>query len=121
MSEELRIREKLALLLMSDSDDSRRLLLFIVYKTIEKNPGITINQLASLLKSKIAISRERVDSAVSALTSEDLFNAISVWTNRPGVVHLRCKEFDEWLSTFCSKIPEACTYEAPVYVRGSHG
>jgi len=124
MSEAVEIKEKLALLLMSDSDDSKRFVIYIVYQTIKKNQSITINQLCQVLTKHFFIPRERIESAVAVLTSQQLFNSVSKFEEKPGVVHLRCKEsltLSEWLSAFCKKIPEACNFDAPMYKMNKNG
>ena len=118
MTDSLKIREQLALILMSDSDEAKRLILFLVYKTIARNKGITVNQLTHLLHKTYAIKRDSVSAAINALSSSELFNCISTWTETKNkVVHLQAKETDtmaEWLDMLNSKLG-LYEYEAPQY------
>lgn len=112
-------KEKLAFLLMSDGEDAKRFLLFLVYATIKKNNSITINQLCNLMEKTFFLPRDKVEQAVAVLTNSQLFDSVSTYEEKQGVVHLRCKNSDslsEWIKDFCSKIPEACELEPPLYV-----
>jgi len=119
MTDSLKIREKLALILMSGGDDAKRLILFLVYQTIARNKGITINQLTHFLYKTYSIDRESIASSVSALSSSELFNCLTTWTEaKTKVVHLQSKETNtikEWLADFYAKVPELNAYEAPQY------
>lgn len=120
---QMQTKEKLALLLMSDDDESKRVLLFIVYRTIQKNAGITINQLSALLHRNYAISPEQTKLAVDQLSSEGLFNSISTWQEKIGkreIKHLRCKDtlcMDDWLNSYTQRVPETKFYEAPEFIK----
>ena len=120
MSEELRIRERLALLLMSNDDDAKRLVIFLIYKTIAKNNGITINQLTKLMRQKYALDKRKVDAALVPLTGDQILDAVTTWEEKDNkIVHLRTKETDiikDWLANFCQRVPEICDYEAPLFV-----
>lgn len=119
MSYDLKIREKLALLLMSSDDDAKRLIIFLVYKAIAKNSGITINQLSKLMRLKYSLDKRKIDSALITLTGNQILDAVTTWEEKETkIVHLRAKDTDtikKWLDAFCERVPEICNYEAPQY------
>lgn len=121
MSELVKVKERLALLLMSETEDSQKFLLYLVYSTIQKNQGITVNQICTLLNKNFLIRRARIEGAIAALSNRQVFDSITTFHKKQNVVHLRCKEsphLTEWLSEFCSKVPEACAFDAPLYDNG---
>ena len=82
MSYDLKIREKLALLLMSSDDDAKRLIIFLVYKAIAKNSGITINQLSKLMRLKYSLDKRKIDSALITLTGNQILDAVTTWEEK---------------------------------------
>jgi hypothetical protein len=110
--------------------------MFIVYKTIERNNSITLNQLKWLLQTEYMLDGQVVDGAVASLTSKTLFNSVSRWAlsgktpvngNRAqqakrnaGTVHLRAKtedspEFTKWLERAMQEYPEFAHFQPPVF------
>lgn len=113
-------KQRLTLLLMSESEESQILILCLVYRTINTNPGITVNQICTLMYNKFFVSRNRIEGAIASLTNVQSFDCISTYEEKAGVIHLRCKnsKFDQFMSNFCVKVPEACLINVPKYERG---
>jgi len=100
--------------------------LYIVYKTIEANTGITINQLKWLLDTEYMLQNDVVAAAVAALTSKSLFNCVSRWQPpktagqpRTDAVHLRIRrdstEFNTWYEESCTECPELSVFVPPIF------
>lgn len=92
--------------------------LYIVYKTIEKNRSITLNQLRWILFHEYMLQNSIVDGAVASLTSKTLFNCVSRWSppRKSDTIHLRTKEeaaFDNWLKKTTDERPELLIFDAP--------
>lgn len=93
--------------------------LYIVYKTIEKNQSITLNQLRWILFHEYMLQNSTVDGAVASLTSKSLFNCVSRWTppRKSDTIHLRTKpnapSFTEWLKKTTNERPELLIFTPP--------
>lgn len=105
-------------------DRSKPTMLFIVYSTIQANPGITQNSLRKILANQFLISAEVVDSIVAYLASLSLFNIVTKWwdPDKPEIVKLRVSqspspEFVIWLDDFCKQYPEMTYFKAPTKPR----
>lgn len=107
-------------LLQPESKACSTTILYMVYKTIELNRGISLNKLKWLLSSEFMLQSAPVDGAVASLTSKPLFNCVSRW-QPPGNaehVHLRCRnnaEFSKWLEKALNEYPELSIFVAPDY------
>lgn len=99
-------------------------LTYIVYKTIEKNYNITLNQLKGLFQQHyLMLAKDDViESTVGSLIAKTLFDSVTRW-QRPGnahAIHLRVKEnkdFEKWMQKVLSDHPELDAFEAPIYTR----
>lgn len=96
-------------------------ILYIVYKTIERNRGISINQLKWLLSTEYMLNNTVVEGAVTSLTAKTLFNSVSRWQSprQHETVHLRikeCTEFSKWLENSEKNHPELLIFTAPDFV-----
>lgn len=123
----IKAKEQFVFNLMKPDDRAgKTTLLYMVYKTIETNTGITINQLKWLLDTEYMISNEVVSGTVAALTSRTLFNCVSRWqppkasgNQRTDAVHLRvrkdAKEFDNWYAEALREYPELTVFVPPVF------
>ena len=95
--------------------DYKRLVIYLVYATVKQNPGISLNKLAFALNSEYNIDSDSVNSAVGALSSSEIFKAISSYTlpkekspNQPTLLRVarrskskgECSrpEFTSWIS-----------------------
>lgn len=124
----LSIKEQLAFNLFSqDADRYQTTLTYVVYKTIEVNKTITLNQLKWLLHNELLLDVTHVESVVASLTSKTLFNTISRWRdtrqgNRSDTMHLRYRppapEFSAWVSAAVVKYPELQSFVPSLYKRG---
>jgi hypothetical protein len=124
--ETLKAKEKFVFNLMQPDDRPGKItLLYIVYKTIETNTGITINQLKWLLDTEYMLQNDVVSGTVAALTSKTLFNCVSRWQppkssqQRSDAVHLRVRkdsrEFDKWYENSLTEFPELLVFIPPVF------
>lgn len=92
----------------------RRLLMYVVYKTIANDPGITLSKLQWMLSEDFAFSENDVETAVSAISNKRIFNAVSKYhLKRSGrtIIHLRlrknCQELiNAWISGIENSYPE---------------
>jgi hypothetical protein len=96
-------------------------LTFIVYKTIERNYNITLNQLKGLFNSHymMVTSDELIESTVGSLLAKSLFDCVTRWQrpNSTHAIHLRVKEnpsFESWMQKMMNDYPELKSFEAPV-------
>lgn len=104
-------RQALALFDADSTDEYKRMAIYLVYRTIETNPSITIKSIKWVLR-KYGIAKELVDKAVTILISSELFNAIHYWksTNAKGVKLYKVNPDNElmsqWLGVIDSAQPE---------------
>ena len=95
--------------------------LYIVYKTVERNPSITLNQLRWTLFHEYMLQNCVVDGAIASLTSKSLFNCISRWTppRKNDTIHLRTRQdapaFQEWLTRTLVDHPELEIFTPPSF------
>lgn len=118
----LEAKEKLSFnLLHPESKAFNITILFIVYKTIDRNKAITLNQLKWLLNSEYMLANTLVEGAVASLTSKSLFNCVSRWQppRNTDTVHLRprpANEFSKWLEQNLKDYPELAIFNPPEFV-----
>ena len=77
--------ERSALALFSRSqldEDYKRTVLYLVYKTVNRNGMMQVNRLVFELTQTYALNKEDVKSAMSALKAPFAFNALSVFVPR---------------------------------------
>lgn len=96
--------------------------LYLVYKTIEANPRITVSRLKKLLQQEYFLSDKEIDSSLAGLVSPSLFNAVSRWQNpkrgiEDTVLSVRSdnSEFEGWLASTRDSYPELGIIRAPVF------
>lgn len=102
-------------------------LTYIVYRTIEENYNITLNQLKGLFQThyRMLTKDDLIESAVGSLIAKSLFNCVTRW-ERPGnahAVHLRVKEneqFAAWVKKVLKEYPELTEFDPPVYTRSDN-
>lgn len=123
----MKAKEKFVFNLLRPEDRSgKTTILYIVFKTIEHNTGITINQLKWLLDTEYMIPNDVVSGAVAALTSKSLFNCVSRWQPPKGygprsneTIHLRVRkdspDFDRWYKEALLEFPELDVFVPPVF------
>lgn len=110
--------------------------LYMVYRTIEANNNITLNQLCWSLGVEFLLKDDTIEGAVASLTSRSLFDAVIRWQTptgkasptdstlhlrvRPKPVHLRVRpkptpEFDAWLEALLKRQPELLVFTPPPF------
>lgn len=110
-------------LLHPESKAFNTTVMFMVYKTIEANSGISFNRLKWLLNSELMLPVQIVEGTVATLTSRNLFNCVSRW-QKPGSpehVHLRPRDnadFTRWLDKAVTDYPELEIFNAPILANG---
>ena len=82
---------------VSSNVEFKALLLYVVWITIKKNPGITENKLKWLLNNQFSFEETNIDLALSALTNPSIFNCVSKFQHtlkksKRDVTHLRPKK-----------------------------
>ena len=113
---------------LNDTGDAHTVTsLYLVYKTIEANPRITVARLKRLLQQEYFLSDKEIDSSLAGLVSSSLFNAVSRWQNpkrniEDTVLSVRAnnEEFDNWLDTTKASYPELSIIRAPVFQYRKH-
>ncbi len=109
-------------------------ILYIVYRTIEANASITLNQLKWILDAEYMIPNDMVTGAVAALTSKSLFNCVSRWQpprgrasqqQRSDTIHLRMRkesspDFLKWYADSRKEFPELDVFIPPIFVAKTH-
>lgn len=115
---------ELAHLLLADKDSEhyRNLLLFIVYKSIEANRNISVNQLYNLLRRSYRFTVSQVDSVIACLSNSDIIGGVTLYYRNDDInkAHLNlCQSdrFNQWLSRTLSSIPCLVEFSAPVYTK----
>src|SRR5476651_2466850 len=111
---DIQAKEKLASSLMrpEDREQYTSTILYMVFRTIEANDNITLNQLRWTLSAEYLLRDEVIEGAVASLTSKSIFNCVrryqkprsklrSATDSQP--VHLRAcadkpQEFSSWLN-----------------------
>ncbi len=102
--------------------------LYMVYKTIEANNNITLNQLRYTLCNEYMLKEDAVAGAVASLTSRSLFNCVGRWSPRQAGnqpydaanqrIHLRVRnddEFSSWLANALGENPELEVFQPPAF------
>jgi len=115
-------------LLNPESRSGKVTILYMVYKTIESNSSITLNQLKWILDTEYMIPNDAVAGAVAALTSKTLFSCVSRWQpprapgaqQRSDTIHLRLRkdapeDFTQWYSDSVTEFPELCIFSPPIF------
>lgn len=64
------------------AEDYKRTVLYLVYKTVNRNGMMQVNRLIYELSHKYELNREDVKSAIGALKAPSCFNALSVFVPR---------------------------------------
>lgn len=125
-------KEKFAQTLMRQDETGpyTAAVLYMVYRTIEANGNITLNQLRWSLGVEFLLKDETIEGAVASLTSKSLFDCVVRWQSptkkddkvRPQTprVHLRARpkphpEFDKWLVDLMVKQPELAVFTPPPF------
>lgn len=104
-------------LLNRSSDAYTITVMFMVFKTVERNPDITLNQLRWILNTEFFIHESAVDGAVAALSNKNLYNALIRWTPRKSrIPRLKVKEDSRYAIDAIECNPELQIFEAPVFV-----
>ena len=136
----LEAKAKFSANLMQSPDQSAfsTTILYMVYKTIEANDNITLNQLRFVLNAEYMLREETIEAAVASLTSKSLFDCVGRWQPRRSKqtavekqdsgaarVHLRvhkeCLEFNTWLASTLKSNPELVVFAAPLFKRHGQG
>ena len=105
--------------------------LYMVYKTIEANDNITLNQLSWTLGVEFMLKEEMVAGAVASLTSKSLFDCVCRWqagskkkddeSHRRPTVHLRVRDgspdFKAWLGAALQTNPELAVFSPPAFTK----
>lgn len=118
LPENLKLKEQLSCMLLDPTQHKYKVgVIYIVYKTIERNPNIPFAQLPILLETTLNIKPDVVESAVTSLIS--ILRAVKRWHYpQSEIMHLRARgfneEFEKWLATTLSENPELSVFEAPV-------
>ncbi|QZE58216.1 hypothetical protein MPK70_gp340 [Erwinia phage pEa_SNUABM_33] len=63
-------------------EDYKRTVLYLVYKTVNRNGMMQVNRLVFELSQKYGLNKEDVKSAISALKAPAAFNSLSVFVPR---------------------------------------
>lgn len=118
----LEAKEKFSFNLLHPEDRAFDItVLYMVYRTIEQNQSITLNQLRWMLYHEYMLQNTVVDGAVASLTSKSLFDCVSRWTppRKNDTIHLRTRKgsaaFDEWLSRNTAERPELLIFTPPIF------
>jgi hypothetical protein len=103
--------------------------LYIVYRTIEKNPDITINQLRHLLQQEYFIPFSATEGSLASLSSAKVWGCVTRWKKpedsidkthfhlKPGDMPTR---FSDWINSVIIEFPGLLSFQPPELVRKSH-
>lgn len=97
--------------------------LYMVFKTIEANPNITINQLKHLLKQEYFIPYNVIQGCLATLTSASLYGCVTKFKKSNDSIektHLHAKPehklpkvFTEWKQSLENDLPELLVFTSP--------
>ncbi len=106
--------ERFALALFSRpqlDEDYKRTVLYLVYKTVNRNGMMQVNRLLFELSQTYELNKEDVRSAIGALKSPKAFNALSVFVPRADLKAKRvCRTnsnpaIESWVNEFEERYP----------------
>jgi hypothetical protein len=117
------LKEKFSANLLRQEDSAYQMtVMYMTYKTIEANPGITVNQLRWLLSTEFLIKEDAIDGTVASLTSKSVYNCVSRWQppGKKDTVHLRLRsdvprEFQEWMCATVADHPELSVFVPSIF------
>lgn len=124
MTDPIQLKQKLCFNLSGqDAELHHTTVLYIVYRTIERNKKLTVNKLKALLSAEYLLSDALIEGALSGLVSRSMFACVKRWRNpqRPVgdmqiyVTEPPPDEFVEWLARTEAKHPELKVFDPPVY------
>ena len=113
--------EKKAFVLFRDecTEDFKRLVIYLVFKSIENNAGITRNKLYQTLLTEYSFDTETVNAALCALTSKEIFDSVSAYKvekikTQPIMLRLKrdLVKLRAWLNTVKITNPTVLEFEA---------
>ena len=113
--------EKKAFVLFRDecTEDFKRLVIYLVFKSIENNAGITRNKLYQTLLTEYSFDTETVNAALGALTSKEIFDSVSAYKvekikTQPIMLRLKrdLVKLRAWLNTVKITNPTVLEFEA---------
>lgn len=126
-------KQQLAMLMMNQSqvEEFKPALIYMVFKTIEANNNITLNQLRWTLNTEYMLNPREIEGAVACLTSNSLFGCVSRYQpprrkmrSRIGdtPVHLRARQdqscdFMRWVTELLSRTPALLEFVPPRFSR----
>lgn len=129
----IQAKEKFAAGLMrqASAENYTSIVLYIVYKTIEANDNITLNQLRWALGAEYLLKDDVIDGAVASLTSKSIFNCVKRYQpprakvrtiSGAKPVHLRAikqdvGEFKTWLAALLITQPELAVFRPQTFVQ----
>lgn len=101
-------------------------MLYIVYKTIEKNPNITTNQIKHLLQQEYFIQPSVVEGTLGSLSASTMFGCVSRFKKPEESIekthfHIKASNatgvFQDWLEAVTKEFPELLVFKAPLLVK----
>ena len=129
----IQAKEKFAECLMRPDVNAKytSTILYIVYRTIEANENITLNQLRWTLGAEYLLKDEVIEGAVASLTSKSIFGCVRRYqpprnklrsVNGCQPVHLRAIpltecDFKKWLTELLNTTPELGVFVPPTFVQ----
>ena len=115
------LERKAFLLFRTDSsDDYKRLVIYLVYSTIQRNPGISHSRITFELNKEYLINSNDIEAALGALASAEVFNTVSSYklakskaANKPVVFRVRNKNLvSQWIDKLQSIQHAALEFQA---------
>lgn len=103
--------------------------LYLIYKTIEKNPEITVNRLKAFLQQEYFIPNSIITGSLASLVSPSLYGVVSRFNTckRRDIVHLRVKKETEFTMTFLTflylvetQYKELLCFEPPKFTKSKN-
>lgn len=99
--------------------------IYLTYRTIEKNQSLTIWQLKRLMIGKYFLDDRVIDSCLAGLTGSELFNAVrrfqkhgeSSPTLEAKAQEKLPKDFLTWLSSAEKDFPELLALDPPIFLK----
>lgn len=113
--------EKKAFVLFRDdcAEDFKRFVIYLVFKSIENNEGISRSRLEQILLTEYSLDSEVVNAALGALTSSEIFDSVSAYQvqklkKQPIMLRLKrdLNKLNAWLDTIRIKSPTVLEFEA---------
>lgn len=124
----IELKQRLGYALARRDEVHHMAVMYVVYKTLEKNTQLTLNRLKALLTVEYMIPEESINGALAALISRSMFNCVTRYKSpdksidemQVSVTKPPPEEFLVWLARVSESHPEFTVFDPPVFKYKRH-